>query len=100
MVTIVDVKERVSSEGNSFVALIVQSDLEIVKSANGIPAAAFDMLNDSSKERVVSKRHVREMTHAAGIEYTSFTPYIVVGGAAALDYETDLISFAIRVKPR
>jgi len=54
----------------------------IVKSANGIPAAAFDMLHDSSKERVVSKRHVREMTHAAGIEYTSFTPYIVVGGAS------------------
>ncbi len=53
----------------------------IVKNSNGIPAAAFDMLSDSSKERVVSKRHVREMTHAAGIKYTSFTPYLVVVGA-------------------
>jgi len=35
MVTIVDVKERVSQEGNPFMALIVQSDLEIVKSVSG-----------------------------------------------------------------
>jgi hypothetical protein len=54
----------------------------VVKVSAGIPAAAFDMLHDSSKERVVSKRHVREMSHSAGIEYVSFTPYIIVGGAS------------------
>ncbi len=34
-VVIVDAVERVNSHGNTFVALIVQSDLEIVQSSNG-----------------------------------------------------------------
>lgn len=34
-VVIVDAVERVNSDGNTFVALIVQSDLEIVQSSNG-----------------------------------------------------------------
>lgn len=34
-VTIVDVKERVSQEGNPFMALIVQNDLELVTSKSG-----------------------------------------------------------------
>ena len=35
MVTIIDVVDRVSREGKPFVALIVQGDLEIVKSESG-----------------------------------------------------------------
>lgn len=34
-VVVVDVAERISNTGKKFIALIVQSDLEIVQSANG-----------------------------------------------------------------
>lgn len=39
-VTIVDVKERVSREGNPFIALIVQNELELVTSKSGNVYAA------------------------------------------------------------
>jgi len=54
----------------------------VVKTSGGVPAAAFDMLHDSSKERVVTKNHVREMSHSAGLKYASFTPYLIIGGAS------------------
>ena len=53
----------------------------VVKQANGNPQAIADMLLDSSRERVVDKRKIREMRHAAGIHYLDFTPVILVCGA-------------------
>jgi energy-coupling factor transporter ATP-binding protein EcfA2 len=41
----------------------------VVQQANGNPRAMADMLTDSSKERVVDKRKIREMKHAAGVRY-------------------------------
>lgn len=54
----------------------------VVKQANGNPQAIADMLDDSSKERVVDKRKIREMRHAAGVKYVDFTPVVIVGTAA------------------
>ena len=56
----------------------------VVKTSAGVPAAAFDMLHDSSMERVVSKRHVREMSHSAGLKYASFSPFLLAGGACVV----------------
>ncbi len=53
----------------------------VVKQANGNPQAIADMLDDSSKERVVDKRKIREMRHAAGIKYLDFTPVVIPGTA-------------------
>jgi len=38
----------------------------IVKQSGGNPQAIADMLDDSAKERLVDKRKIREMRHAAG----------------------------------
>jgi energy-coupling factor transporter ATP-binding protein EcfA2 len=53
----------------------------VVKQAGGNPQAIFDMVEESSKERVVDKRQIREMRHQAGVRYVDFTPVMIVGGA-------------------
>jgi hypothetical protein len=53
----------------------------VVKQANGNPQAIADMLDDSSKERLVDKRKIREMRHAAGVRYLDFTPVVILGTA-------------------
>ena len=45
----------------------------VVKQSGGNPQAIADMLDDSSKERRVDKRKIREMRHAAGVRYVDFT---------------------------
>ena len=40
------------------------------------------MLEDSSKERLVDKRKIREMRHAAGVRYFDFTPVMIVALAS------------------
>jgi len=42
------------------------------------------MLDDSAKERVVDKRRIREMKHAAGVRYLDFTPVMIVSGACII----------------
>ncbi len=53
-----------------------------VKQAQGMPQAAVDMLTDTSKERRVTKRQVREMAHDAGVRYLDFTPAVLLLGAS------------------
>ena len=50
----------------------------IVKQSGGNPQAIADMLEDSSKERLVDKQRIREMRHAAGVRYFDFTPVMIV----------------------
>ncbi|MCP5460028.1 MAG: ATP-binding protein [Gammaproteobacteria bacterium] len=56
----------------------------VVQQANGNPRAMADMLTDSSKERVVDKRRIREMKHAAGVRYLDFTPVVMIGTACII----------------
>jgi hypothetical protein len=56
----------------------------VVKQANGNPQAIADMLLDSSRERVVDKRQIRDMRHAAGVRYFDFTPVMIVALASAV----------------
>jgi len=53
----------------------------VVKQAGGNPQAIFDMLEESSKEKRVDKRQIREMKHQAGVRYLDFTPVMIVAGA-------------------
>jgi len=53
----------------------------VVKQSSGIPQAIFDMLEESSKERILDKRKVREMRHDAGVKYLDFTPMVMLLGA-------------------
>ncbi len=53
----------------------------VVKQSSGIPQAIFDMLEESSKERIIDKRKVREMRHDAGVRYLDFTPMVMLLGA-------------------
>jgi len=53
----------------------------VVQQSGGNTQAIEDMLDDASKERVVDKRKIREMRHAAGVRYVDFTPVMVVAGA-------------------
>jgi len=53
----------------------------VVKQSAGIPQAIFDMLEESSKERVIDKRTVRAMRHDAGVQYLDFTPMVMLLGA-------------------
>lgn len=67
--------------------LIESPDLyisHVVKQAQGNPQAIADMLDDSAKERVVDKRRIREMKHAAGVRYLDFTPVMIVSGACII----------------
>ena len=50
----------------------------VVQQAHGHPQALADLLADASKERVVDKRRIREMKHAAGVHYLDFTPVMIV----------------------
>ena len=54
----------------------------VVKQSGGNPQAIADMLEDSSKERLVDKRKIREMRHAAGVRYFDFTPVMIVALAS------------------
>ena len=56
----------------------------LVQQANGNPQALADLLADSSKERVVDKRRIREMKHAAGVRYLDFTPVMIVALASVV----------------
>lgn len=74
------VKEYTARKG----VLIEAPDLyvaHVVKQAGGNPQAMHDMLDESSKERVVDKRQIREMRHQAGVRYMDFTPVMIVVGA-------------------
>ncbi len=53
----------------------------VVKQSGGIPQAIYDMLDESSKERIIDKRKVREMRHEAGVQYLDFTPMVMILGA-------------------
>ena len=53
----------------------------VAQQALGNPQAIHDMLDDSAKERVLDKRQIRAMRHAAGIKYLDFTPVMLVAGA-------------------
>ena len=54
----------------------------VVKQSGGNPQAIADMLDDSSKERLVDKQRIREMRHAAGVRYFDFTPVMIVALAS------------------
>ncbi len=54
----------------------------VVKQSGGNPQAIADMLEDSSKERLVDKQRIREMRHAAGVRYFDFTPVMIVALAS------------------
>lgn len=56
----------------------------IVKQSGGNPQAIADMLEDSSKERLVNKQRIREMRHAAGVRYFDFTPVMIVALASVV----------------
>jgi energy-coupling factor transporter ATP-binding protein EcfA2 len=56
----------------------------LVQQANGNPQALADLLADSSKERVVDQRRIREMKHAAGVKYLDFTPVMIVALASVV----------------
>ena len=53
----------------------------LIKQAGGIPQAIHDMLDQSSKERIIDKRKVREMQHEAGVRYLDFSPVLIIVGA-------------------
>jgi len=53
----------------------------VVKQSGGVPLAIYDMIDDSSKERVICKRKVRAMAHDAGVSYVDFTPFMLIIGA-------------------
>ncbi len=74
------VKRYISSKG----VLIESPDQyisHVVKQSGGVPQAIFDMLEESSKERIIDKRKVREMRHDAGVKYLDFTPMVMILGA-------------------
>ena len=56
----------------------------VVQQANGNPQALADLLADSAKERVVDKRKIRELRHAAGVRYLDFTPVMIVALASVI----------------
>ncbi len=74
------VREYIARQG----MMIESPDLyisHVVKQSGGNPQAIRDMLDESSKERVVDKRRIREMKHQAGVRYVDFTPVMIVAGA-------------------
>ncbi|MCP5127455.1 MAG: ATP-binding protein [Gammaproteobacteria bacterium] len=56
----------------------------IVKQSGGNPQAIADMLDDSAKERLVDKRKIRDMRHAAGVRYVDFTPVMIIALASVV----------------
>ncbi len=74
------VREYIARQG----MMIESPDLyvgHVVKQAGGNPQAIHDMMSESSKERVVDKRQIREMRHQAGVRYVDFTPAMIIVGA-------------------
>ncbi len=74
------VREYIARQG----VLIESPELyigHVVKQAGGNPQAISDMVDESSKERIVDKRQIREMRHQAGVRYMDFTPAMLVSGA-------------------
>jgi hypothetical protein len=74
------VREYIARQG----VMIEAPDLyvgHVVKQAGGNPQAIADMVDESSKERIVDKRQIREMRHQAGVRYMDFTPAMIVSGA-------------------
>lgn len=77
------VREFIAQQG----MLIESPDLyvsQVVKQSGGNPQAVYDMLDHSSKERLVDKRQIRELRHQAGIEYVDFTPVMLLLGAGMI----------------
>ncbi|GAB6048589.1 hypothetical protein JCM19379_24190 [Methyloparacoccus murrellii] len=66
----------------------------VVRQSGGVPQAIHDMLDASAKERVVDKRHIREMRHDAGVRYFDFTPVMIVAGAGAGLVATHYVALA------
>ncbi|MFZ1640386.1 MAG: AAA family ATPase [Candidatus Contendobacter sp.] len=56
----------------------------VVKQSGGNAQAIADLLDDSAKERLVNKRKIREMRHAAGVKYLDFTPVMIVALASVV----------------
>ena len=56
----------------------------VVQQSGGNAQAIADMLDDSAKERLVDKRKIREMRHAAGVRYVDFTPVMIVALASVI----------------
>jgi hypothetical protein len=56
----------------------------LVQQAHGHPQALADLLADSAKERVVNPQRIREMKHAAGVQYLDFTPVMIVALASVV----------------
>lgn len=56
----------------------------VMKQSGGNAQAIADMLEDSSKERLVDKQRIREMRHAAGVRYFDFTPVMIVALASVV----------------
>ena len=76
MVTIVDVKQRTSQDGNSFIALIVQSEIQMVTSANGnIYATARKASVPSTMESLEIARMLIGKELPGGIEKVECAPY-------------------------
>ena len=46
--------------------------------------AIADMLDDSSQERRVDQRKIREMRHAADVRYVDFTPVMIIALASVI----------------
>ncbi|MEA3483477.1 MAG: hypothetical protein U9R65_16145 [Pseudomonadota bacterium] len=53
----------------------------VAKQSGGVPQAIYDMLDESSKERIIDKRKVREMRHEAGVQCLDFAPMVMILGA-------------------
>lgn len=56
----------------------------VVQQANGNPQALANLLAGARKERVVDKQTIRQMKHAAGIQYLDFTPAMVLALASVV----------------
>ena len=56
----------------------------VVQQSGGNPQAIADLLEDSSKERLVDKQRIRELRHAAGVRYFDFTPVLIVALASVV----------------
>lgn len=77
------VRDRIARQG----LLIEAPELyvgHVVKQAGGNPQAIMDMLDASAKERLVNKRQIRAMQHAAGVRYADFTPVMLIAGACVI----------------
>ena len=74
------IKQYITSKG-----MLIESPDQyishVVKQSGGVPQAIYDMLDESSKKRIIDKHKVREMRYDAGIQYLDFTPMVMILGA-------------------